>query len=128
MIAVGGWGDDVGWQTISQSDTAIYQFAGDVATMLKNTGADGVGKVNMHNIATNTYIYKISTGSILGETAQTINRFRMNRRKSKSMPIPKFSPLFGLLLRTKSYRLLYLVERVSDTSQKWFGCMLIDFR
>lgn len=45
MIAVGGWGDDIGFNTISQSDSAITQFASDINTMLTNTGADGVGKL-----------------------------------------------------------------------------------
>ncbi|KAJ4984401.1 Chitinase 1-like protein 1 [Stagonosporopsis vannaccii] len=42
LIAVGGWGDDVGFNTVSQSDSSIQQFASDVNTMLTNTGADGV--------------------------------------------------------------------------------------
>lgn len=44
MIAVGGWGDDIGFYQASQSEAAMKQFAADVATMLTNTGADGVGK------------------------------------------------------------------------------------
>lgn len=43
MIAVGGWGDDTGFNEISKADASIEQFAADVATMLTNTGADGVG-------------------------------------------------------------------------------------
>ncbi|KAK1917829.1 hypothetical protein P3342_000546 [Pyrenophora teres f. teres] len=42
MIAVGGWGDDIGFAQVSSSDESIQMFAADVATMLKNTGADGV--------------------------------------------------------------------------------------
>ncbi|KAF9701801.1 hypothetical protein EKO04_000928 [Ascochyta lentis] len=42
MIAVGGWGDDTGFNTVSNSDTSVQQFASDVNTMLTNTGADGV--------------------------------------------------------------------------------------
>ncbi|KAI2486503.1 glycosyl hydrolase family 18 [Pyrenophora tritici-repentis] len=42
MMAVGGWGDDVGFAQVSSSDAAIQTFAADVAAMLKNTGADGV--------------------------------------------------------------------------------------
>ncbi|KAF1915773.1 glycoside hydrolase superfamily, partial [Ampelomyces quisqualis] len=42
MIAVGGWGDDIGFHQASKSDASIKQFAADVATMLDNTGADGV--------------------------------------------------------------------------------------
>jgi chitinase len=45
MIAVGGWGDDIGFYQVSQTDATIKQFAVDVATMLTNTGADGVGKL-----------------------------------------------------------------------------------
>jgi len=44
MIAVGGWGDDIGFNQASMSDASIQQFANGVATMLKNTGADGVGE------------------------------------------------------------------------------------
>lgn len=43
MIAVGGWGDDIGFFQLSNSDASIKQFAADIATMLINTGADGVG-------------------------------------------------------------------------------------
>lgn len=42
MIAVGGWGDDIGFAEASKSDATIAKFATDVATMLTNTGADGV--------------------------------------------------------------------------------------
>ncbi|KAI8938307.1 hypothetical protein NX059_005959 [Plenodomus lindquistii] len=42
MIAVGGWGDDIGFAEASRSDATIAKFASDVATMLTNTGADGV--------------------------------------------------------------------------------------
>lgn len=44
MSAVGGWGDDIGFNTVSQSDSSIQKFADDVNTMLTNTGADGVGE------------------------------------------------------------------------------------
>ena len=44
MIAVGGWGDDVGYAQVSRNDASIQTFAADIATMLTNTGADGVGK------------------------------------------------------------------------------------
>jgi hypothetical protein len=43
-LAVGGWGDDIGYVTVSKTDTAIQQFAKDVNTMLTNNDADGVGK------------------------------------------------------------------------------------
>ncbi|KAF2134995.1 carbohydrate-binding module family 18 protein [Dothidotthia symphoricarpi CBS 119687] len=42
MIAVGGWGDDLGFNELSKTDAGIQSFAADVATMLANTGADGV--------------------------------------------------------------------------------------
>jgi len=42
MIAVGGWGDDIGFAEMSKSDATIAKFASDIATMLTNTGADGV--------------------------------------------------------------------------------------
>jgi chitinase len=44
MIAVGGWGDDVGFFQVSQTDASIQAFAADIATMLTNTDADGVGE------------------------------------------------------------------------------------
>lgn len=43
MIAVGGWGDDIGFFQASQSTESIQRFASDIATMLTNTGADGLG-------------------------------------------------------------------------------------
>ncbi|KAF2622879.1 carbohydrate-binding module family 18 protein [Macroventuria anomochaeta] len=42
MIAVGGWGDDIGFNTVSNSETSMQKFASDINTMLANTGADGV--------------------------------------------------------------------------------------
>lgn len=44
MIAVGGWGDDIGYFEASKTDATIQKFAADVATMLTNTGADGLGR------------------------------------------------------------------------------------
>ena len=44
MIAVGGWGDDAGFLQSTRSDAAIQQSATGIATMLTNTGADGVGQ------------------------------------------------------------------------------------
>lgn len=44
MIAVGGWGDTVGFSQATQSEATIQKFANDVKTMLTNTGTDGVGK------------------------------------------------------------------------------------
>jgi chitinase len=44
MIAVGGWGDDIGFFQVSKTEASTTQFAADIATMLTNTGADGVGK------------------------------------------------------------------------------------
>ncbi|KAH8725449.1 glycoside hydrolase superfamily [Phaeosphaeriaceae sp. PMI808] len=42
MIAVGGWGDDIGFLQSSKTDATMQKFATDVTTMLTNTGADGV--------------------------------------------------------------------------------------
>ncbi|KAF2748188.1 carbohydrate-binding module family 18 protein [Sporormia fimetaria CBS 119925] len=42
MIAVGGWGDTIGFSQATRSESGISQFAADVAMMLENTGADGV--------------------------------------------------------------------------------------
>jgi GH18 family chitinase len=44
MIAVGGWGDDIGFFDVARTDASIQTFAADIATMLTNTGADGVGE------------------------------------------------------------------------------------
>lgn len=46
MIAVGGWGDTIGFSEAARTDTTIRKFANDVKTMLQNTGADGVGKLS----------------------------------------------------------------------------------
>jgi chitinase len=54
MIAVGGWGDDIGFFQGSQTDASMKQFANNIATMLTNTGADGVGE---HRHATRCLIY-----------------------------------------------------------------------
>ena len=52
MVAVGGWGDD-GYSQVSGSDASIQTFAADIATMLTNTGADGVGKQCAFRLAFN---------------------------------------------------------------------------
>lgn len=44
MIAIGGWGDTVGFGEASRTEAGISKFAQDVQTMLQNTGADGIGK------------------------------------------------------------------------------------
>jgi chitinase len=49
MIAVGGWGDDIGFFQASKTDASIKQFAADIATMLTNTGADGVGNYSAYS-------------------------------------------------------------------------------
>jgi chitinase len=49
MIAVGGWGDDMGFFEASKTDASMKQFAADVATMLTNTAADGVGRLVSSN-------------------------------------------------------------------------------
>jgi GH18 family chitinase len=43
MIAIGGWGDTVGFTEATKTDAGIAKFASDVQTMLTNTGADGIG-------------------------------------------------------------------------------------
>lgn len=45
MIAVGGWGDTIGFSQATWSDWAMQKFASDINTMLTTTGADGVGKL-----------------------------------------------------------------------------------
>lgn len=42
-IAIGGWGDTIGFSDAVASDADITQFANDVNTMLQTTGADGIG-------------------------------------------------------------------------------------
>ncbi|KAH7112865.1 putative class V chitinase [Dendryphion nanum] len=42
MIAVGGWGDTIGFSEAVKTDSGIIQFASDINIMLQNTGADGV--------------------------------------------------------------------------------------
>ncbi|KAF2792970.1 carbohydrate-binding module family 18 protein [Melanomma pulvis-pyrius CBS 109.77] len=42
MIAIGGWGDTVGFSEATKTDAGIAKFASDVQTMLTNTGADGI--------------------------------------------------------------------------------------
>ncbi|KAF2272374.1 glycoside hydrolase [Westerdykella ornata] len=42
MIAIGGWGDTIGFGEASRSPAGISRFAQDVKIMLENTGADGV--------------------------------------------------------------------------------------
>jgi hypothetical protein len=44
MIAVGGWADMAGFHQATQSDASMQVFAADIAAMLANTGADGVGE------------------------------------------------------------------------------------
>ncbi|KAF2028232.1 glycoside hydrolase, partial [Setomelanomma holmii] len=58
MIAVGGWGDDVGFFGASKTDASIAQFASDIATMLTNTGADGVGDIDWEYPGGNGADYK----------------------------------------------------------------------
>lgn len=43
MIAVGGWGDTIGFSQAAKDDASIQKFANDIKTMLTTTGADGVG-------------------------------------------------------------------------------------
>ena len=44
MIAIGGWGDTIGFTEATKTDAGITKFANDIQTMLHTTGADGVGK------------------------------------------------------------------------------------
>jgi len=44
MIAVGGWGDTIGFSQAAKDDAAIQKFGSDIQSMLTTTGADGVGK------------------------------------------------------------------------------------
>lgn len=42
LIAIGGWGDDKGFPLAAQTYASRKRFAGNVAQMVRNTGADGV--------------------------------------------------------------------------------------
>ncbi|KAF2014598.1 carbohydrate-binding module family 18 protein [Aaosphaeria arxii CBS 175.79] len=42
MIAVGGWGDTIGFSQAVKTEAGITKFGTDIQTMLQNTGADGV--------------------------------------------------------------------------------------
>jgi hypothetical protein len=44
MIAIGGWGDTAGFTIGAKSEESRALFAKNVKKMLKETGADGVGK------------------------------------------------------------------------------------
>jgi chitinase len=43
MIAVGGWGDTIGFSQSAKDDASIQKFGTDIQSMLTATGADGVG-------------------------------------------------------------------------------------
>lgn len=43
MIAVGGWGDTIGFSQAAKDDATIQKFGTDIQSMLAATGADGVG-------------------------------------------------------------------------------------
>ncbi|KAI9683776.1 MAG: hypothetical protein M1822_005966 [Bathelium mastoideum] len=42
IVSIGGWGDSEGWPDAAADDTSRKQFAQNVATMVDDTGADGV--------------------------------------------------------------------------------------
>ncbi|KAI9701651.1 MAG: hypothetical protein M1820_006422 [Bogoriella megaspora] len=42
IVSIGGWGDDEGWPNAAANDISRKQFAHSVATMVYDTGADGV--------------------------------------------------------------------------------------
>lgn len=41
MIAIGGWGDTAGFSAAALNDTTRKSFAGNIARMVSQTGADG---------------------------------------------------------------------------------------
>jgi len=89
MIAVGGWGDDVGFLQTSKTDAAITQFAADVGTMLTNTGADGVGESSiLLQCRQHADDLQISIGSILVATAAITRKCLTRRKLIKSRPTP----------------------------------------
>ncbi|KAI0018597.1 glycoside hydrolase family 18 protein [Xylariomycetidae sp. FL0641] len=42
MVAIGGWGDTAGFDKAARSEESRLRFAGNVAAMVQDTGADGV--------------------------------------------------------------------------------------
>ena len=50
LIAIGGWGDNAGFDEAMRNYSGIAKFAQDVQTMLNNTGADGVGELPLFSL------------------------------------------------------------------------------
>lgn len=42
MVAIGGWGDSAGFDIAARTDESRIRFARNVATMVHDTGADGL--------------------------------------------------------------------------------------
>lgn len=77
LIAVGGWGDAT-FDQVSKTDQSITKFAHDVAIMLNNTGADGVGTSILGSCKTEAKMLiasQTSIGSIPEAMEQTTDRF-----------------------------------------------------
>jgi GH18 family chitinase len=53
MVAIGGWGDDEGFEVAARTEESRELFARNVARMVKSTGADG----EMHFQEYKNYIY-----------------------------------------------------------------------
>ena len=49
MIAVGGWGDTVGFSQAAKDEASMEKLGRDINTMLTTLGADGVGKSEPSN-------------------------------------------------------------------------------
>lgn len=60
MIAIGGWGDTVGFTEATKTDAGIAKFASDVQTMLTNTGADGIGMSSFRFLLVSLSLYFLS--------------------------------------------------------------------
>ena len=41
MVAIGGWGDTAGFDTAARTEESRARFARNVASMVRDTGADG---------------------------------------------------------------------------------------
>jgi hypothetical protein len=117
MIAVGGWGDDIGFFQASKTDALIKQFAADLATMLRNTKADGVGRFRFRRMPRDySYYIQTSIGNTLEATVVTTGKSQIRTRRTRSMPIQRCWPRLVLLLGLiKSSPSLSRARRVSNS-------------
>lgn len=58
MVAVGGWGDTVGFTEATKSDAGITKFAGDVKSMVGSLGVDGVGMLSSSSSSSSCSVFE----------------------------------------------------------------------